>query len=341
LLAFLHAGRNSGRLALKVAGRTVAVGIVGMAMLFESYEESAVAKQLLVRRDHTATVIAFGEGRGKELIVNGFSMTELTPITKVMAHLPLAHLTTLPTSALVIGLGMGTSFRSAMSWGIETKAVELVPSVKEVFGFFHQDGPQLLETGRGQVVIDDGRRFLARTGEQFDVIVIDPPPPVEAAGSSLLYSEEFYALAKKHLREGGILQQWLPGGEERILSAVAGALARSFIYIRVYQDCGFHFLASTRPILPLRAEHLVARMPEAAKHDLLEWNLALTAVEMLGRIVNNEVDIGSLIHLFGPDSEFTITDDRPFNEYFLLRRTTGSAQAAPSFSSQVPCPLSP
>ena len=54
-------------------------------------------------------------------------------------------------------------------------------------------GRLLLVLAARAVVVDDGRRFLDRTVEQYDVVVIDPPPPVEAAGSSLLYSREFYA----------------------------------------------------------------------------------------------------------------------------------------------------
>jgi predicted membrane-bound spermidine synthase len=48
---------------------------------------------------------------------------------------------------------------------------------------------------------------MLRTNKMFDVIVIDPPPPVEVAGSSLLYSTEFYAVAKRRLRPDGILMQ--------------------------------------------------------------------------------------------------------------------------------------
>src|SRR6266852_5095932 len=39
-----------------------------------------------VRRDHVATVIAYGEGMDKRLLVNGVGMTCLTPITKVRVH---------------------------------------------------------------------------------------------------------------------------------------------------------------------------------------------------------------------------------------------------------------
>jgi spermidine synthase len=70
-----------------------------------------------------------------------------------------------------------------------------------------------LASPNSTVVIDDGRRFLERTGQKFDVITVDPPPPVAAAGSSLLYSVEFYRLAASRLREGGILHHWIPGAE--------------------------------------------------------------------------------------------------------------------------------
>ena len=59
------------------------------------------------------------------------------------------------------------------------------------------------------IVIDDGRRYLERTNDQYDVITRDPPPPVETAGTSLLYSAEFYSTIRRRLRPGGMLQQWL------------------------------------------------------------------------------------------------------------------------------------
>jgi spermidine synthase len=76
--------------------------------------------------------------------VNGVGITILTPITKLMAHLPLAFLDHPPRNALVICFGMGTSYRSLMSWNIPTTAVELVPSVPELFGYYHADALELL-----------------------------------------------------------------------------------------------------------------------------------------------------------------------------------------------------
>ena len=158
-------------------------------------------------------------------------MTALTPDTKFMSHLPLAFHKGQPKSALVICFGMGTTYRSALSWNVDTTVVELVPSVTKAFGFYHDDTSLVLANPRGHIVIDDGRRYLKRTSAKYDVIIIDPPPPIEAAGSSLLYSEEFYALAKQHLNPDGILQAWCPAARKPMQDAVVRSLQNSFPYV--------------------------------------------------------------------------------------------------------------
>ena len=247
-------------------------------------------------------------------------MTGLTPITKFMAHLPLAFHQGRPQSALIICFGMGTTYRSALSWDVNTTTVELVPGVTKAFEFYHADAKNYLDNPKGRIVIDDGRRYLKRTAEKFDVIVIDPPPPPEAAGSSLLYSKEFYELAKQHLQPHGILQTWVPGADASMALAAARSVNDAFPYTRVFgpvEGSGIHLLASMEPIESLDAGQLTARMPESAKHDLLEWSDTPDVTAYLGRVVSNEIAIARFLT---PDLEIQITDDRPYNEYFLLRR---------------------
>jgi len=86
----------------------------------------------------------------------------------------------------------------------------LVPSVPQLFSYYYADADRVLASPGVEVVIDDGRRYLETTDKVFDVIVIDPPPPLQAAASSLLYSREFYQLARKRLAADGVLQQWAP-----------------------------------------------------------------------------------------------------------------------------------
>jgi len=288
-----------------------------------SFEEffPGVGGRTRILRDPTATVVVGGEGMDKSLFVNGIGITSLTTITKYMAHLPLATLEREPRSALVLCLGMGTSYRSALSWGIDTTAVELVPSVKEFVTFFHPDLAGKTDRPGALVVVDDGRRFLERTSRKYDVIIIDPPPPVEAAGSSLLYSCEFYTAARRRLEAGGILQQWYPGDANiDTLPAVARALAESFPFVKVttsHARWGFHFLASDRPLRIPDFEQAWARMPLPARKDLAEWRGEEAKRRDFRKVLLQAKDIPILV---SADPAVVITDDRPFNEYFLLRR---------------------
>jgi len=235
--------------------------------------------------------------------------------------MPLAFLNHTPQNALVICFGMGTTHRSMLSWGIDSTVVDLVPSVPALFSYYHADAPQLLKSPRSHVVVDDGRRFLERTTDQYDVIVIDPPPPIGAAGSSLLYSREFYAAAQKRLRPDGILQQWYPGGDQATTAAIARALKESFVYVRAFRSVagwGVHYLASNQPIPDRSAADLAKRLPPSAAADLVEWGPFATPEEQFAAVLKNELPIGWLINL--DKNAPAMQDDRPVNEYYLLRQ---------------------
>ena len=296
-----------------------------IACLFStSYEELYAAGGAVVRRDHTATVISHiisdEGGKRKGLLVNGKETTAITTTTKIMAHMPLAFCSEKPKSALVICFGMGATYRSTLSWDIRCTAVELVPSVRDAFGYYFDDAESVMRNPLGRVVVDDGRRFLKRSREQFDVITIDPPPPPEAAGSSLLYSEEFYNLAKQRLASKGILHQWFPGGELLTFQAVVRSITNSFPHVKIYRahdGWGLHLLASLEPIAAPTAEVMVERMPDRARQDLMEWSTNRDLRSMVALILSRDVPTEGILP---EDHGIVITDDRPFNEYFAIRR---------------------
>ncbi|MEQ1919865.1 MAG: fused MFS/spermidine synthase, partial [Elusimicrobiota bacterium] len=305
-------------------------GLAVMMSLFSSSVEDEVRrlnKNAQFKRDYQATVTVGGTGEERVLLVNGIGMTTLTPITKIMAHLPLAFLPRPPRSSLVICFGMGTTFRSLVSWGIPATAVELVPSVPSYFGFFHDDAAKVLSSPQARVVIDDGRRFLARSTEQFDVITVDPAPPMSAAGTSFLFSEEFYDEAKKRLAPDGIMQIWIVEPlEPVVISAFAKAIKNSFPYARVFRAFGgrgFHAIVSRNPIPAYTAAQLTARLPQAAVRDLLEMGPEKTGAAQFQALLRAELPLDTLIL---PDAE-SLRDDRPINEYFFLRQRFGAPAA--------------
>jgi len=304
---------------LKFAFATIAaVLIFSMSRDFET-----VFPVREVRRDYTATVIATGKGFERNLVVNGIGMTSLDPITKYIAHLPLAFMSRPPQNGLVICFGMGTSFRSMLSWGIPTTAVDLVPSVPALFGYYHADALALASSPLARIVIDDGRRFLDGSTQTYDVIVVDPPPPPAAPGSSLLYSRDFYEVVKTHLRKDGILQMWYPqgNGDAATVASVAKALMQSFPYVRAFlswNGYGIHFLASMEPLARTSSASLAARLPTAAVSDLVEWGPQANPQQQLEIVLSHELMLEKLL---ARDPRVpAVLDDQPINEYYLLRR---------------------
>jgi predicted membrane-bound spermidine synthase len=324
-MAFRKPTQSAQPQSIRKVRLTFAVSTLAAILLFSvshDYETKYPVRE--VRRDYAATVIATGTGFDRQLMVNGINMTVLSPDTKFMVHLPLAFLTRPPQNGLIICFGMGTSFRSMLSWGIPTTAVDLIPSVPKLFGYFHEDAPTLMSSPLSRIVTDDGRRFLDGSTETYDVIVIDPPPPPQAPGSSLLYSRDFYEVIKKHLRSGGILQEWYfeDKSDPAIRTSAIKALTQSFPYIRAFQyygqDPGIYFLASMDPIPVTSSSVLAARIPPAAASDFVEWGPGKTAKDQYQLALSHELDLNQLIAQ-SPRTP-AITDDAPINEYFLLRR---------------------
>jgi len=200
--------------------------------------------------------------------------------------------------------------------------VDLIPSVPELFGYYHADAPKLVSSPLARIVIDDGRRFLDGSTQTYDVIVVDPPPPPQAAGSSLLYSREFYEVVKKHLSRDGIFQTWYPEnqGDAATTVSVTKALMQSFPYIRAfrsYDRAGILFMASMEPLPVISSSVLAARLPSAAVSDFVEWGPQANPQQQFDLFLTRELPLQDLV-AEDPQAP-AIQDDQPINEYYLLR----------------------
>lgn len=306
-----------------IAGLMLVLSVFGT----NSFEEQIAGPNSIVLRDHTATVVARNLGRDIELLVNGMHQGSKNIIAKTMAHLPMGMLKRRSESSLTICFGMGVTFRSLLSWDVKTTGVELVPSVIKAFRYFYEDADRVMKHPNAHIVIDDGRRFLKRTDECFDIITVDPPWPTEAAGSSFLYSEDFYTLVKSRLTEDGIFQQWYPGGEPKMLQAVITSIRKSFPHVKIFQGlpgAGFHMIASRMALKTPTEDEFISRLPETARADLTESAVGadrrMDLRDLVSRMLAVEITMNELPH---EDPEVRITDDQPFNEYFLMRRWLG------------------
>lgn len=132
-------------------------------------------------------------------------------LQRLLAHLP-AMFQEEPKSALIIGFGAGvTAGTFTLYDSIERIViVEIEPRVPQLSGeFFRAENYDVLNDPRVELIIDDGRHYLATTDEQFDIITTDPIHPW-VKGAASLYSREFYELVKAHLTPQGFVSQWAP-----------------------------------------------------------------------------------------------------------------------------------
>jgi hypothetical protein len=99
-------------------------------------------------------------------------------------------------------------------------------------------------------------------------------------------------------------------------------LVDTFPHVRVFRSVegrGYHLLASPQPISPTPAATLAARLPDRAVQDLVEWGPAHTAAGQFAIVLSQELRLDAV----APPGVPALTDDRPLNEYYLLRGILG------------------
>jgi spermidine synthase len=153
-----------------------------------------------------------------------------------MGHLPML-LHPDPQEVLHICFGSGNSVMALTRHDPERiDAVELSPHIKETASYFWTN-ENVLDHPKVNLIVDDGRNFLLRTRNTYDVISMEPPV-IHSAGVVNLYTREFYELARTKLKPGGIVEQWLPTGtmpkDDR--SRLIRAFTDAFPYTYIFQE---------------------------------------------------------------------------------------------------------
>jgi spermidine synthase len=284
------------------------------------------------REDEIASVQA-GDLGGRQLWVTGTSMTALTVDAKLMPILPLI-LRPAARDALVVALGMGTAFRGAVIAGLDTDAVELVPSVPTMFGYYYPDAAAILERPNGRVIVTDGRNYMELTDRRYDIIVTDPPPPSWSSGVSVISSLEYYEAGRAHLKPGGIMMQWVPGGmtiDE--FRAHVRTFARVFPHVTImlgqggpgHGGYGFYMLGSEDPMTftPDAIRAAIARLGVLEDISSADDSPEHTVDGWVARIMGMTWLADDRVAAFAGQGPL-VTDDRPLPEYFLLHRLLGA-----------------
>ncbi len=132
-------------------------------------------------------------------------------------EIPFAALGDEPQNLLIIGAAGGNEIQAALTYGVgHVDAVELNPiTVSLLRGKFADYSGNIATNPKVNYVQGDGRTFLARTDQQYDIIWFVAPDSYAASNSatsgafvlseSYLYTEEMIKTAYDHLTDGGVM----------------------------------------------------------------------------------------------------------------------------------------
>lgn len=219
----------------------------------------------------------------------------------------LGHLTTLvadePRSVLVIGLGSGiTAGAVAIDPAVERVVVaEVEPLVaRAVPSHFAAQNHALTASPKLELVLDDGRHFLATTSERFEGITSDPLDPW-VKGAAALYTVEFWRLVRARLAPGGVVTvfvQLYETTEAAVQSEIATFLEvfpHGAVFGNTVQGSGYDVVLLARaedaPIDVDRLERLLQSGRYAAVAQSLREVGFRSATDLLGTFAGNGDDL--------------------------------------------------
>ncbi len=247
----------------------------------------------------------------KGLVVNNnlVSATDARHLFGNLAiQLPIALAGRAPADILILCVGTGGSWAATLKYpGARVTAVDINPTIFRGIPLIHS--PEVvreLQGPRMRPVVGDARNFLLLDDKQYDLINIDPAPPITQPSMVNLHTVEFYRLARKRLKPGGVLVQRFGEGEDAegwypsLLRAIADVFPEVTAW-RFLSGGGIDLIAASEPFRNIRSD------PSLIDPQLFA---AVTKSFLFGR---DRVD--ALTRNVKP-----ITDDRPTLEFHLLSR---------------------
>jgi spermidine synthase len=237
----------------------------------------------------------------------------------LLAHVPLA-LHPKPERVVNIGLGGGITLGAITAHAVprEIVQVELDPLVIQAAGLWFADpNRRALSDPRVRVVVDDGRSFIERGTDTFDVIVSEPPN-MWVSGVSGLFTAEFYRAARARLRPGGILGQWLPlyeltEGDFAVAMATIGA---HFPHLAGWTNGSVAIIAASSDPLPVGAAFRLGDVSGAVAADFGRVKVPETQIEAF--LSRPDLDAAAIARLRSSARDLN-RDDRPVLEFRAAR----------------------
>ena len=198
------------------AGAAVIAGLAALPTGFylgSYYEET---DRLIFYREGVETTVAVLEVPEDDFKISFVNGRDEVPTDRasMSAFRLLGHLPPLmrpgARNALVLSFGNGIATGTMDTHGIPViDAVDLSPEMIEAAAVYAEENYNVLESERLRLHVEDGRNFLLRTEDRYDIISVDATHPANAS-SWALFTSEFYQLIERRLADDGVFMQWIP-----------------------------------------------------------------------------------------------------------------------------------
>lgn len=196
---------------------TLALSPAGLENLYLSEISKGIpVHPLLHREGRAATITVVDFPTHRELFLNGMEEVSTRPhhlrLFKLLGILPglLAEGET-PREGFMIAFGAGVSAGAALQSGTLSSldVADVNGDIGEIAGLFREHNGDCLSDPRLRFHEQDGRDFLVRARKRYGIIIADSTHPL-AYDSWLLYTREFYELARRRLAPDGAFALWVP-----------------------------------------------------------------------------------------------------------------------------------
>jgi spermidine synthase len=212
---------GQGRIALAGAAGAIIVGSLAATLLLAPNMYARIVAGHFPGRDivwvgegqETSVAVLFNQANGlTDMFMNGQHQASddagTVSFHRLLGHIPMT-LHPNPRDVLIVGLGGGSTAGALTRHAPDrVDVVELSDTVVEGARHFSHVNRDVHNAPSLHLKIDDGRNHLLLTNRKYDVITADVIHP-RNAGAAVLYSYEYYELARKALKPGGVMSQWL------------------------------------------------------------------------------------------------------------------------------------
>ncbi|HJU54773.1 MAG TPA: fused MFS/spermidine synthase, partial [Pyrinomonadaceae bacterium] len=269
-----------------------------------------IHRLLWYKEGPTATVSVRDDWGIRSMAVNGrtnASDKDDMPTQVILGQLPLLVAPRAETG-LIVGYGSGVSVGSMLQSGIVSlECVELEPAAIEAGEYFNHVNNEPLKDPRVRLIIDDARTYLRVNPTSYDMIVSEPSHPW-VPGVANLFTQEFFELGRRRLKDDGVFVQWLQTYQlsTESLRSVLATYASVFPHVLVFRVEGVAkgkdlILVGSRQ--PLSLNRVGERMQDArvakelsrinlnAPADLEAWLVCdetLLAPAVAGAVINTD-----------------------------------------------------